>query len=193
MTSPRIGLFGGTFDPIHQGHLLVAQAAMEEASLDRLCFIPAARSPFKEATEPSSGSDRVRWLRLALAGQSRYEVDESELTRGGVSYAVDTVRLYQSRFPDARLFYLIGADHIETLHLWREAEWLAQHVEFLVVPRPGEAPTVMNAPFRGACLSGFPCQIAASVIRERVRDGKPVTGLVPAFVEEDIVNRGIYR
>ena len=138
MGKQRIGLFGGTFDPVHRGHILVAQAAMEEARLDRLFFIPAARSPFKEASTPSSGADRLRWLRLALSGHPRYEVDSSEIQRGGVSFAIDTVRAYQNCFPDAQLCYLIGADHVEKLPLWRESQNLAESLEFLVVPRPGE-------------------------------------------------------
>ncbi len=146
----RIGLFGGTFDPVHRGHLLVARAAMEEASLDRLFFIPAARSPFKESQQPSAGTDRVRWLRLALAGESCYEIDERELERGGISYAIDTVHAYQQQFPEAQLCYLIGADHLEKLHQWRDAAKLADALEFLVVPRPGEIEKAVPSPFRGA-------------------------------------------
>jgi nicotinate-nucleotide adenylyltransferase len=84
----KLGLFGGSFDPVHLGHLFVAQAAMEELGLDRLFFIPAAQSPFKPETRPAPPAERVRWLRLALAGFCRYELDEQELHRGGVSAAV---------------------------------------------------------------------------------------------------------
>ncbi len=193
MGKQRIGLFGGTFDPVHRGHLLVAQAAMEEARLDRLFFVPAARSPFKESSAPSSGGDRLRWLRLALSGCSQYEVDSSEIQRGGVSFAIDTVKTYQLRFPDAQLFYLIGADHVEKLPLWRESPILAESLEFLVVPRPGEREVPFPEPFQGSYLSGFPCHISASLIRERVRQGASINDLVSSFVEEDIVNRRIYR
>lgn len=189
----RIGIFGGTFDPVHRGHILVARAAMEEAELDRLFFIPAARSPFKESSIPSSGADRLRWLRLALSGQPCYEVDSSEIKRGGVSFAIDTVLTYQQRFSNAQLCYLIGADHVEKLPLWRESRKLAESLEFIVVPRPGEKQIPFPEPFQGSYLSGFPCQISASVIRERVRLGESIKDLVPSFVEEDIVNRRIYR
>jgi nicotinate-nucleotide adenylyltransferase len=192
MALDRIGIFGGTFDPVHRGHLLVARAALEEAGLDRLFFIPASRSPFKESQQPSAGKDRVRWLRLALAGESRYEIDERELDRGGISYAIDTVHAYQKQFPDAQLCYLIGADHLQKLHQWRDAPKLASVLEFLVVPRPGEVEKPIPAPFRGTFLSGFPCSIAASAIRKRVRSGQSIGELVPSFVEQDIVNRGIY-
>src|SRR5208282_5525464 len=105
----KIGLFGGSFDPVHLGHLLVAQAAMEELGLDRLFFIPAAQSPFKPDHQPASAVVRLRLLRLALAGKTHCEVDDQEIRRGGVSYTVDTLRGYAGRFPGARLFYLIGA------------------------------------------------------------------------------------
>ena len=108
----KLGLYGGSFDPVHLGHLLVAQAACEEFGLDRLCFIPAAQSPFKPGTDPAPAKARLQMLRLALAGQARYEVDTQEVTRGGVSYTIDTVRDYRRRFSDAQLFWLIGADHV---------------------------------------------------------------------------------
>ena len=104
----KLGLFGGSFDPVHLGHLLVAQAACEEFGLDRLCFIPAAQSPFKPDAKPAPAKARLQMLRLALAGQPHYEVDAQEVTRGGVSYTMDTVRDYRRRFPDARLFWLIS-------------------------------------------------------------------------------------
>ena len=106
----RIGLFGGSFDPVHCGHLLVAQAALEELSLSRLFFIPAAQSPFKPQTSPAPATERVRMLRLALAGRVQCEIDEQEIQRGGTSFTIDTVRDYARRFPGAELFYLIGED-----------------------------------------------------------------------------------
>src|SRR4249920_2716230 len=95
----RIGLFGGSFDPVHLGHLLVAQAAREELGLDRLFFIPAAQSPFKPESKPSTGTERLRLLRLALAGKTWCELDPQEVDRGGVSFTIDTVRDYARRFP----------------------------------------------------------------------------------------------
>src|SRR5579863_5271590 len=108
----KLGLFGGSFDPIHLGHLLVAQAAREELGLTRLFFILASQSPFKPERQPTPAAERLRLLRLALAGQNWCEIDEQEIKRGGISYTIDTVRDYASRFPGAQLFYLIGADHV---------------------------------------------------------------------------------
>ncbi len=185
MTQPpaqRIGLFGGSFDPVHLGHLLVAQAACEELGLTRLCFVPAAQSPFKPGTVPAPPQARLRWLRLALAGETRYEVDEQEIRRGGVSYTIDTVREYARRFPQATLLYLIGADHVHTLPQWREADALAQLVEFVALPRPGRTLEAPPAPFRVRALQGFPVAISSSEIRARVKAGQPIHNLVPPAV-----------
>jgi nicotinate-nucleotide adenylyltransferase len=188
----RIGLFGGSFDPVHLGHLLVAQAAREELGLERLFFIPAAQSPFKPDSQPTSGADRVRLLRLALAGKSWCEIDEQELHRGGVSYTIETVRDYHRRFPDAEIYYLIGGDHVQKLPSWREAEDLARLTEFVVVPRPGQADIPFPKPFRGRSLNGFPLRVSSSQIRARVKEGQPIDHLVPAAVAEAIRALGLY-
>ncbi len=164
----RIGLFGGSFDPVHLGHLLVAQAAREEVALDRIYFLPAAESPFKPGRQLAPGSQRLGMLRLALAGQSHAEVDSQEIERGGISYTIDTVRQYQTCFPGSALFYIIGADQVPQLPKWRQATELAKALEFLVVPRPGEATTLLPAGFRGRLLVGFPLGISSSQIRSRV-------------------------
>ena len=187
----RLGLFGGSFDPVHLGHLLVAQAASEELNLTRLFFIPAAQSPFKPATHPAPAKERLRLLRLALAGETHYEIDEQEITRAGVSYTIDTVRNYTERFPKATLFYLIGSDHLPQLPKWREAEELAQRAEFVVIPRPGE-PVSLPPSFRLQTLTGFPLGVSSSQIRARVRAGRPIRGMVPSAVEEAIRNNRRY-
>jgi nicotinate-nucleotide adenylyltransferase len=188
----RIGLFGGSFDPIHRGHLLVAQAALEECCLSQLFFIPAAQSPFKQRTPMAPSSERLRMLRLALAGHSFCFVDHQEIARGGISYTIDTVHAYVERFPSAALFYLIGADHVDQLPKWREAAELARLVEFLVIPRPGASLKPLPEPFRGRPLKGFPLGVSASQIRERVRAGWPIDQLVPATVAEAIHNNRLY-
>ena len=188
----RLGLFGGSFDPVHCGHLLVAQAAREELALSRLYFIPAAQSPFKPRTSPAEAGQRTRLLRLALAGWSWCEVDEQELARGGISYTIDTVRAYTRRHPGAELHYLIGADHVPTLPSWREAEALAGLTQFVVIPRPGQKSVPLPAPFRGRELTGFPLGVSSSQIRDRLRAGLPVQGLVPDVVAEAIGNSGLY-
>lgn len=192
MSMERIGLFGGSFDPVHSGHLLVAQAAREELELDRLYFIPAARSPFKPDREPAPAAERLRMLRLALAGQPWCEVDDQELRRGGISFTIDTVTDYAGRFSGSELFYLVGGDHVLSLPKWRHAERLAGLVQFVVIPRPGEAQPAVPAPFRGHYLKGFPFGVSSSEIRARVKAGKSVDVLVPPAVGESIRNNRLY-
>ena len=172
----RFGLFGGSFDPVHLGHLLVAQAAREELSLTRLFFIPAAQSPFKPARPPTPANERLRLLRLALAGKDWCAIDEQEIQRGGVSYTIETVRDYMSRFPKAQLFYLIGADHVLELPKWRHAEELALVVELVVMngvaraqaTTRGSAPAIQIAPIF-ACRTTFRAIVRQSTTRLRRR------------------------
>jgi|ERR1044071_148100 nicotinate-nucleotide adenylyltransferase len=192
MNMERLGLFGGSFDPVHLGHLLVAQAAREELSLTRMYFIPAAQSPFKPDRPPTPANERLRLLRLALSGKEWCEIDEQETQRGGVSYTIETVRDYAKRFPKAPLFYLIGADHISELPKWRQAEELAAAVEFVVIPRPGQKDVPFPKPFRGRMLTGFPLGVSSSQIRSRVRAGQPIDDLVPEAVSEAIRNNRLY-
>ena len=188
----RIGLFGGSFDPVHLGHLLVAQAAREELGLDRLFFVLAAQSPFKPESRPAPAAARLQLLRLALAGQCHCEIDDQEIRRGGTSYAIDTLRDYVRRFPQAELFYLIGADNVAKLPLWREANALAQLAEFVVIPRPGDGDPPFPAPFRGRKLKGFPMAVSSSQIRERVKAGLPLEPLVPTAVAGAIRDSRLY-
>jgi nicotinate-nucleotide adenylyltransferase len=188
----KIGLFGGSFDPVHLGHLLVAQAAREELALSRLYFIPAAQSPFKPGNRPNPAGERLRLLRLALAGHTWCEIDEQEIRRGGVSYTIDTVRECARRWPEARLYYLIGADHVPKLSAWRDANELAGLAEFVVIPRPGQAAAPFPAPFRGRTLAGFPLGVSSSQIRSRAKAGQPIDHLVPAAVAEAIRLGALY-
>lgn len=188
----RIGLYGGSFDPVHRGHLMVAQAALEELELDRLVFIPAWRSPFKPDVRPASGSERLRWLRMALVGQSRCSVDSIELEREGTSYTIDTVRVFKDLHPEASFFFLIGADHVSQLPRWRESESLAALVEFVVIPRQGPPSSPPPRPYRTRHLKGWPMTVSSSEIRDRVRRGLPIHHLVPESVAEDISRNAPY-
>jgi nicotinate-nucleotide adenylyltransferase len=188
----RIALFGGSFDPVHTGHLLVAQAAREELDLSRLFFIPAAQSPFKPDREPTDSNERLRLLRLALAGKIWCEVDDQEIKRGGISYTIDTARDYHRRFQGAEIFYLIGADNVAHLPKWRDAAELARLLKFVVIPRPGQTDVPFPAPFRGQFLKGFPLGVSSSQVRERVKAGAPIDHLVPATVAEAIRNNRLY-
>lgn len=191
-SSQKLGLFGGSFDPVHLGHLLVAQAAREELGLDRIFFIPTAASPFKAGAQPAAGAQRLMMLRLALAGETHCQVDDQEIRRGGVSYSIETIRNYALAYPGAELFYLIGADQAPHLSLWREAAEVARLAEFVVVPRPGEPPAPLPTPFRGRALRGFPLAASSSQIRRRIKEGLPIWHLTPRAVAEAIRNNGLY-
>jgi nicotinate-nucleotide adenylyltransferase len=188
----RIGLYGGSFNPVHLGHLLVAQAAREELSLDQLYFIPAAQSPFKPHSILAPPHERLRLLRLALAGQPACAIDDQEIRRGGISYSIETVRDYARRYPAAELYYLIGADHAPELPKWRDAEQLAQLAEFVVIPRPGTPQRPLPDTFRGRQLRGFPLRVSASEIRDRVQLGLPIDLLVGTTVAEAIHKNRLY-
>jgi nicotinate-nucleotide adenylyltransferase len=177
---------------VHLGHLLVAQTAYEELGLKRLFFVPAAKSPFKQASAPAPGVVRAQLLRLALAGKAWCEVDLQELQREGVSFTVDTLRNYATRYPAAALCYLIGADNVPSLPQWRAADELARLAEFAVIPRPGEPEVPLPAPFRGTHLHGWPLGVSSSGIRARVKAGKAIDHLVPAAVAEAIRNNQLY-
>ena len=170
----------------------VTLAAVEELGLDKLFFIPAAQSPFKPDEKPAPDSIRLQLLRLALAGKTNCEIDEQEIKRGGISYSIETLRDYAKRFPQAQLFYLIGADNISKLNEWHEANELAKLAEFVAIPRPGQSATEFPKPFRGRILKGFPVEIASSQIRARVKAGLPIENLVPPFVAEAIHAARLY-
>jgi nicotinate-nucleotide adenylyltransferase len=188
----KLGIFGGSFDPVHLGHLLVAQAAVEELGLDRLFFIPAAQSPFKSENKPAPDAARLQLLRLALAGKSNCEIDGQEIRRGGISYTVDTLRDYAGRFSGAKLFYLVGADNVPKLNDWRGPAELARLAEFVAIPRSGGTAAVFLPPFHGRMLRGFPFAVSSSEIRARVKAGLPIGNLVPAGVAEAICNGRLY-
>lgn len=188
----KLGIYGGTFNPVHLGHLLVAQAVIEELGLDKLFFVPAAQSPFKTEDEIAPAQIRLQLLRLALAGKINCEIDEQEIRRGGISYTIETIRDYAKRFPNAKLFYLIGADNIATLNKWKEPDKLASLAEFVATPRPGETVADFPKPFCGKILMGFPLAISSSQIRARVKAGLPIENLVPPFVAEAVRAAKLY-
>jgi nicotinate-nucleotide adenylyltransferase len=193
-TPSRLGLFGGSFNPVHYGHLLAALTAKEELELSRVHFIPAAQSPFKPGTAIAPAADRAAMLRLALADCPWSQVDCQELGRGGVSYTVDTLRQYALDFPGAELFYLVGADHLQLLPKWKNAGELASLATFVVVGRPGEPPGSRGCPsaFRVQWLCGFQLGLSSSLTRQRVKEQRPIDWLVPLPVKEYIQRRKLY-
>ena len=189
----RIGLFGGSFDPVHSAHVMMARAALNELQLDRLFIIPATRSPFKPEQQPAPDEVRLAMLKAAFEEVAGCEIERLELEREGASYAIDTVRAFGERFPEAELFYLIGADHVPTLPQWREADALAQILTFVVFPRPGGPEVEFPETFAGRCLECELMDISSSDIRVRIREGKSVGHLVPSAVAAILSKKQIYQ
>lgn len=190
----RLGVFGGTFDPIHLGHLRAAENALEGLALDRVAFVPAATPPHR--AEPSSSAlDRFAMTALATAGHPRFAVSDIELRRDGPSYTVDTVAGLRKESPDAEVFVIVGSDTFPEMATWKEHERLLAMCTVAVVARPGEVPGGSDgAQPRGvARVEGPGLAISASGIRDRVRQRKSVRYLVPDAVADYIAKRSLYR
>jgi nicotinate-nucleotide adenylyltransferase len=185
------GIFGGSFDPVHHGHLIVAARAAEALGLDTLFFVPCRTQPLKPQGPVADGLDRAAMLRLAVEGDPRALVDTQELERPAPSYTVDTVRALRARWPDERLVLIIGADAAAGLARWRAADEVARLAEVAVLSRPG-APAVSSA-FVAHTVATPAIEISASDIRARVLAGRGIRYLVPESVREYIESRGLYR
>jgi nicotinate-nucleotide adenylyltransferase len=184
----KIGLYGGTFDPIHHGHLILAREARERLELDRVIFIPAAQSPFKPGVEMTSAALRVEMIEAAIAGEDGLAVDDMEIRRGGTSYTIDTVEAWRLRCPDATLFWLVGQDHVSELEKWHRSEELGRMVRFAVFSRDAHP-----APGSGAEVVQRPISISATEVRARVAQGLSIRYLVPESVRALILKHGLYR
>src|SRR5690349_4586501 len=139
LSAMRIGVFGGSFDPVHRGHVLLAECCRAQAALDRVAFVPAARQPHKPHSPRASDGDRLAMLELAIAGHPEFAASPVELERGGVSYTVDTLRAITAQEPGAKLYLLLGADSLADLPTWREPAAICALATPLAVSRPGWA------------------------------------------------------
>lgn len=183
----KIGIYGGTFDPIHHGHLILAREALETLALDEIIFVPAAVSPHKLALPPTPAALRVEMLRAAIAGEERFCLDELELQRPPPSYTVETLEEFHRRAPEAELFYLLGSDNLPKLDTWHRAGELRRLAQLVVLHR-GLAPVQCNLP-----LIARNIEISSTEIRKRVAAGQSIRYLVPRAVEEMILRRQLYR
>ena len=185
-----IGLFGGSFDPIHHGHLIVAQAAADALGLDQVRFVPAREQPFKAGQHLALPDVRARMVLLAIAGEPRFGLERAELDRPGPSYTVDTLRLLRRREPGQRFALLVGADAARDLPKWREAEALPGLADLVVFARAGTVVPELPWPVRAVTVPGI--EISATDIRGRVRQGRSIRYLVPDPVAEAIRAEGLY-
>ena len=185
-----IGLFGGSFDPVHHGHLIVGQVAAEQLQLDALRFVPAREQPFKRGKHRSSPEHRAAMLSLATAGMPGFEVELSELQRPGPSYTVDTLRELRRQEPTAEFILLLGADAAADLPAWREADQIPRLARIAVFARPGSP--VQDHPWVSAVVEAPAIDISATEIRERVAQGQSVRYWVPDAVAEYIGTHRLY-
>jgi nicotinate-nucleotide adenylyltransferase len=184
---------GGTFDPIHLGHLQAAGAALESLGLDRVSFVPASTPPHR-STPVASPVDRYAMVCLATAGHPSFYPDDLELRRGGTSYTVETLREAHRSHPGTELFLIVGSDNVPELPSWRGAEEIFGLCTVAVVVRP-EEPAVpsLPPPARVERVQGRPLAVSATAVRERAARGEPLEDLVPRPVAEYIGKRGLYR
>jgi nicotinate-nucleotide adenylyltransferase len=191
----RIGLYGGTFDPIHLGHLRAAETAREGLGLDLVAFLPAAVPPHRDAP-PRAAADRLEMARLATASHPRFEAWDAELRRPGPSYTVETVAALLSERPSDSFVLVVGADTWPEMTSWREPQRLLSLVDVAVVDRPGYDAPATGAPFPGARgvtrVEGPSLPISATTIRELARRGRSVRYLVPDAVADYILERRLY-
>lgn len=194
----HIGLFGGTFDPVHLGHLLLAEQAREQLSLDQVWFVPAAVPPHKLDQPITDGKHRRAMLEYALAGNPAFRVEPYELEHPGPSYTVETLGALTERHSGTGWSLLLGADSIRDYPTWREPERIAAMAKLVAVNRGGAPPSEFAAWCRRAgsdvTLVTMPaCEIAASDLRQRVAAGRSIRYLVPRAVEIYIRQQGLYR
>jgi nicotinate-nucleotide adenylyltransferase len=191
----KIGFLGGSFDPVHFGHLMAAQDAFEQYQLDKVVFVPAAQAPLKPHDVQSPAADRLAMLRAAIAWDQRFEVSDYELGRGGVSYTIDSVRHFRARHPADRLYWIIGGDQLPKLHLWREIGELAGLIEFIFLERPGhqvrERPDIPG--LRLHRCDGHLLAISSTELRDRVRRELSLDYFVPHKAIVYIREHGLYR
>lgn len=201
-----VGILGGTFDPVHLGHLLLAEEARDRLELQKVVWIPAATAPHVELKEATPPSHRLEMVRLATAGNAGFEVDDRELRRGGHSYSVDTLRELHAESPSTQWVFLMGADSLAAFHQWREPQRLCELARVVVVARGGGEPPDLEhlARFLPNQVSAAQLwaehylavpqlEISSTDLRRRVAEGRTIRYSVPGAVEAYIAANGLYR
>jgi nicotinate-nucleotide adenylyltransferase len=184
----RIGIMGGTFDPIHNGHLILARDALEALDLHKLIFVPNYLSPHKLGGSTAPPELRAAMVRAAIEGERGFEMDEVEILRGGASYSIDTALHLRAVYPEADLFYLIGEDNLAELHTWRRVDELQLMVQLVVMARGADGP-----PHPFVTLHQRRIDISSTDIRGRIAKGESIRYLVPDKVRDIIENHQLYR
>jgi nicotinate-nucleotide adenylyltransferase len=194
MTGRRIGIMGGTFDPVHHGHLVAASEVQAQFDLDEVIFVPTGQPWQKSDRKVSAAEDRYLMTVIATASNPRFSVSRVDIERGGTTYTIDTLRDLHSTYPDAELFFITGADALEQILSWRQAEELFSLAHFVGVTRPGYRLDDAHLPTGSVSLIDVPAMaISSTACRERVESGLPVWYLVPDGVVQYISKTDLYR
>lgn len=185
----RLGILGGTFNPIHLGHLILAECAREQCALDQVVFIPTAQPPHKSSRNLLDGLVRFAMVRLAIRGHPAFRVSDCEVRRGGLSYTIRTVHALRQRHPAARLFLIVGSDMLQAS--WYRMDELRRLCTFVVARRPtrgrGRSPRDVQ------WLTMPAVDLSSSMIRARIRRGQSIRYLVPEAVERYLTRHHLYR
>lgn len=191
----KIGFLGGSFDPVHFGHLMAAQDAYEQKLLDRLILVPAAQAPLKPNDVLTSAEDRLAMLRAATEWDRRFEISDYELKRGGISYTIDSARHFRAQYPNDQLYWIIGGDQLPQLHLWKDIGELAQLVEFIFLERPGyPVRSSVNIPeLKLNRCDGHLLAISSTELRDRTRRNLSLDYFIPHKAIVYIREKGLYR
>jgi len=193
---------GGTFDPVHYGHLIAAEYARHEFKLEQVVFMPAARPPHKEMEQVLDSNHRYEMVRRAVKGNPAFAISDLEMKRTGNSYTIDTIRHFLEECPGRAVFFIMGADSLLTMTTWKDYQNLARLCQFVVVTRPGyviseSEPVLKQLPsvlWENVHFLPIPAlDISSSDIRERVAAGRPIKYLLPDDVEQYIAETGLYR
>ena len=193
---PGLGILGGTFDPIHHGHLIAAQSLLEKLHLSRILFLVSAHPPHKRPAELSSWADRRQMVTLAIQDNERFEVSDLERERSGPSYTFETMEVMRAQYGRRyHLHFIVGADSILEISTWRRPERLLDSGMLVVVPRPGFDLSTLDQKIQDhVTIVQTPLvEISSSDIRSRVRQGQPIRNLVPPAVEAYIRRQGLYQ
>jgi len=193
----RVGLMGGTFDPVHLGHLLAAERALEAASLDEVRFMPANRPPHKAPNQGAEAGERRAMVELAIADHPAFRLEPIELERGGVSYAIETAEALVAREPETDFYWIVGGDMVLYLPHWHRVEEIVRYVTFLGLTRPGFPvdPSALPPFLRDRVrLAEMPAlDISSTDIRDRCKLRRSIRYVVPDAVRRYIEERGLYR
>ena len=199
----RIGIFGGSFDPVHLGHIGLARDAAKLAGLEKVVLIPAKLQPFKLDKKVTAGEDRLAMLKLAAEGEDTLEISDYEMNRDGVSYTYLTMRAMKEHYgPDTKLYFITGTDSFLNIDKWKNAEELLSSYSFLVGTRPGykdreleECIERISRDYKTEVkhIDNIQVDVSSTEIRERIEAGVSAADLIPAEVERYIREKGLYR